>query len=91
VTTHTGHTYTTTPGATLLFPTLTTPTGHIQATSAPPPNPHRGLNMPQRKRTRTQDRAYRIALERQHTAARIADKELLRAQHLARNDEPPPF
>ena len=47
--------------------------------------------MPTRRRTRTQDRAYRIALERQHNAARIARKQLLLAELLARDDEPPPF
>ena len=39
-----------------------------------PPAANRGLMMPTRKRTRAQDRAYRIALERQHNAARIARK-----------------
>ena len=33
--------------------------------------------MPTRTRTRAQDRAYRIALERQHNAARIARKHFL--------------
>jgi hypothetical protein len=47
--------------------------------------------MPTRRRTRSQDRAYRIALERQHTAARIARKQLLLAERIARDDEPPPF
>ncbi len=47
--------------------------------------------MPTRTRTRAQDRAYRIALERQHNAARIARKHLLLAERIARDDEPPPF
>ncbi|RRR39680.1 HNH endonuclease, partial [Mycolicibacter terrae] len=58
----TGHTYTTRPGSTLLFPTLYTPTG----TPPPPPAPNtdRGLMMPTRTRTRTQDRAHHINSER---------------------------
>jgi hypothetical protein len=47
--------------------------------------------MPTRQRTRAQDRAYRIALERQHNAARITRKQLLLAERIARDDEPPPF
>ena len=34
---------------------------------------------------------YRIALERQHNAARIARKQLLLAERIALDDEPPPF
>jgi hypothetical protein len=47
--------------------------------------------MPTRKRTRAEDRAYRVALERQHNAARVARKQLLLAERIARDDEPPPF
>nr|CRL67022.1 hypothetical protein CPGR_00232 [Mycolicibacterium malmesburyense] len=47
--------------------------------------------MPLRSRTRAEDRAYRIALERQHNAERIARKQLLLAERIARDDEPPPF
>ena len=47
--------------------------------------------MPTRRRTRSQDHAYRIALERQHNAARIARKQFLLAERIALNDEPPPF
>jgi hypothetical protein len=47
--------------------------------------------MPTRQRTRADDRAYRIALERQHNAARIARKQLLLAERIARDDEPAPF
>ncbi|WP_319456558.1 MULTISPECIES: HNH endonuclease signature motif containing protein [unclassified Mycobacterium] len=63
VTTPTGHTYTTTPGIALLFPTwnVTTP--------APPSSPvepgaHRSIMMPRRKRTRAQAKADRIKAER---------------------------
>ncbi|WP_443678409.1 hypothetical protein [Mycolicibacterium flavescens] len=47
--------------------------------------------MPKRRRTRAQDKAYRIALERQHNAERLHRKQLLLAEQLARDDEPPPF
>jgi hypothetical protein len=47
--------------------------------------------MPKRTRTRPQARVYRIALERQHNAARIARKQLLLAERIARDDQPPPF
>jgi len=49
------------------------------------------MMMPKRRRTRAEERAYRIARERQHNAARIARKQLLLAERLARDDEPPPF
>jgi hypothetical protein len=56
-----------------------------------PPEANRGLMMPTRRRTRSQDHAYRIALERQHNAPRIARKQFLLAERIALNDEPPPF
>ena len=58
--------YTTKPGASLFFPMLATPTGELLVPEHPP-DTNRGLMMPTRRRTRAQDRAYRIALERQHT------------------------
>ncbi|GAG08576.1 unnamed protein product, partial [marine sediment metagenome] len=88
----TGHTYATTPAGAMFFPALGTPTGELVIPSATgPPHTNRGLMMPKRKRTRAQDRAYRIALERQHNAARIARKQFLLAQHLAGDDQQPPF
>jgi Domain of unknown function (DUF222) len=87
-----GHTYTTTPGGGLFFPQLALPTGElVLPESAGPPSGLRGVMMPMRKRSRAQDRAYRIALERQHNAARITRKQFLLAERLARDDEPPPF
>ena len=95
-----GRVYTTTPGGALFFPALATPTGQSPASgrypqmtpkSNGPAQTDRGLMMPTRQRTRAQDRAYRIALERQHNAARIARKQLLLAERIARDDEPPPF
>jgi hypothetical protein len=47
--------------------------------------------MPIRQRTRSHDCAYRTAIERQHTAARIARKQLLVAERIALDNEPPPF
>ena len=87
-----GQVYTTKPVGALFFPTLATPTGQlvIPESSGPAPS-NRGLMMPTRRRTRAEDRAYRIAQERQHNAARIARKQLLLAERIARNDEPPPF
>jgi hypothetical protein len=61
-----GSTHTTTPGSQLLFPELCTPTAPITTTTAPPPAHTAGLTMPRRRRTRAQDRAYRIDYERQH-------------------------
>jgi len=88
----TGHVYITTPGGAQFFPQLATPTGELVIPhQLKPPNPNRGLMMPRRERTRAEDRAYRIAVERQHNAARIARKQLLLAERIARDDEPPPF
>ena len=84
--------YTTNPGGSLFFPQLALPTGElVLPESSGPPSATRGLMMPTRKRSRAEDRAYRIALERQHNAARIARKQLLLAERIARDDEPPPF
>ncbi|RAV15739.1 HNH endonuclease [Mycolicibacterium sp. GF69] len=87
-----GQMYTTVPGGTEFFNQLGQPTGDIDvAPSSGPYDPQRGAMMPIRKRTRAEDKAYRIALERQHNAARIARKQLLLAERIARDDEPPPF
>jgi Domain of unknown function (DUF222) len=86
----TGHTYTTTPGASIFFPVLASPTGELTvARGIEPPNVARGLMMPRRKRTRTEDRRYRIASERRINEALIA-AEAARRRIAARND-PPPF
>jgi hypothetical protein len=93
----TGHTYTTKPGGGLFFPQLSSPTGELVIPeSSGPPSVTRGVMMPARKRTRAEGRAYRIALERGHNAARIARKQLLlheaiARERLIRDDEPPPF
>jgi len=73
-----GRTYTTPPAGARFFPQLGQPTGALDLPNSPPPDPNRALAMPQRKRTRTQDRAYRIEYER--------------AQNHARYEaDPPPF
>jgi hypothetical protein len=77
----TGQTYITYPGSRLLFPGLCLPTGEFAPalkTDRPPGN--RTLMMPTRKRTREQDRAYRIDTERAQNAA-----------HVAERNRPPPF
>jgi hypothetical protein len=77
----TGRTYVTRPGSRLLFPTLCLPTGELPA---PPrtetPSGDRGVMMPKRRRTREQDRAYRINAER-----------ALNATHAVERNRPPPF
>lgn len=73
VTTPTGHTYTTKPAITLLFPRWNVSTPAPPGT-APPPGEYRTMMMPRRKRTRTQATADRIKAER--------------AQHI-RDDPPP--
>lgn len=62
-----GHTYITTPGSALLFPTLCAPTGHPPApTAAAERCGQRTAMMPLRTTTRAQNRAHRIATERHH-------------------------
>ncbi len=87
-----GKVYTTQPGGSLFFPQLATPTGELAIPDGSgPPSANRGLICPGAKTTRAQDRAYCIALERQHNAARITRKQLLLAERIARDDKPAPF
>jgi hypothetical protein len=73
-----GHTHTTTPLGAQFFPQLAVPTETLVLPNSPPPGPNRDLAMPKRKRTRAQDRTYRIEYER--------------AQNRARYEaDPPPF
>jgi hypothetical protein len=91
-----GRVYTTKPAGASFFPAVGVPTGTlvIPETHGPLPR-NRGLMMPTRRRTRSADRAYRIALERQHNAARVSRRQLLLAERIARDDiardEAPPF
>ncbi len=97
-----GHTYVSTPGSALLFPSLCAPTGDIpEPPAAPRPEPcgERSAMMPQRHRTRAQDRATRIAVERRHNRdarlARQAQKPSYtwgsELTHGVGDGEPPPF
>ena len=61
-----------------LVPQLAASTGALTLSAGPPPGEWRGASMPKRKRTRAQDRAYRIERERAINAARYAA-------------DPPPF
>jgi hypothetical protein len=74
-----GHTYVTTPGSALLFPSLCRPTGCLPALEVDPPPDDRGectAMMPKRRRTRAQNRAHRIATERrQNRMAREARRK----------------
>ena len=82
ITTPAGLTYTTRPGSALLFPawnTTTTPPPPTASGPTAPPN-HRGLMMPRRKRTRTQQRTARIKAER-----------ALNDTHVTEHNIPPPF
>jgi hypothetical protein len=76
-----GQTYTTRPGSRLLFPTLCLPTGELPTVPTVGWQPgDRGVMMPKRRRTREQDRLYRIDAER-----------ALNAAHVAERNQPPPF
>jgi hypothetical protein len=71
-----GHTYVTTPGSALLFPSLCLATGGMAAPEVymlPERCGDRAAMMPQRRRTRAQNRAHRVAAERRHNRqARLA-------------------
>ncbi len=100
VTTPDGHTYVTTPGSALLFPSLCRSVGGFPTLEADPPPDYCGERtamMPKRRRTRSQDRAARVATERQHNReATLARKPLSRdyfalAPPSDDEDDPPPF
>ncbi|OBI82631.1 HNH endonuclease signature motif containing protein [Mycobacterium sp. 1245805.9] len=95
-----GHTYVTTPGSALLFPSLCRGVGGVfPAAEADPPVDYcdqRAAMMPKRRRTRAQDRATRIATERKHNRdARLARKAQIHDYFALPppnpDDEPPPF
>ncbi|OBH82510.1 HNH endonuclease signature motif containing protein [Mycobacterium sp. E2989] len=60
------HTYVTTPGSALLFPSLCAPTGDAPVQTVVERCGERTAMMPRRNRTRAQNRAHRVASERQH-------------------------
>ncbi|MBI5341353.1 MAG: HNH endonuclease, partial [Mycolicibacterium rufum] len=102
VTTPTGHTYTTKPFSTLLFPSWNTTTGPPPPSGPTPPRrPGRGLMMPTRRRTRAQNRAARITRERELNALQRQHERNAKHQPPQDNtasapepdygDDPPPF
>ena len=86
-----GHTYVTTPGSALLFPSLCHAVGGMPAPEADPPPENycaqRSTMMPKRRRTRTQDRANRVATERRQNR----DARMARTGPAPPDDDPPPF
>ncbi|MFZ1178404.1 MAG: DUF222 domain-containing protein, partial [Mycobacterium sp.] len=95
-----GRTHVTTPGSALLFPSLCRSTGAIPAPEADPPADYcgqRSAMMPTRRRTRAQNRAHRVAAERQHNQmAREARQKHSETCYFGPRDaagdgEPPPF
>jgi hypothetical protein len=94
-----GHTYVTTPGSALLFPSLCLATSGMPAPEADLPVDYcaeRTAMMPQRCRTRAQNRAHRIATERRqnhdaHTARRAERMSSFGPGPPDTDDDPPPF
>ncbi len=93
-----GHTYVTTPGSALLFPSLCVPTGASPAPTATDAEPwgDRTAMMPRRRRTRAQNRTARIATERHHNRmARQGEKPSYTwasvPTHVVGDGEPPAF
>ncbi|WP_371934553.1 HNH endonuclease signature motif containing protein [Mycobacterium sp. TY815] len=84
-----GDTHVTTPGSALLFPSLCHAVGGMPAPEAhTPPQDYcaeRTAMMPTRRRTRTQDRAARVAAERR------ANRQARITATGPPDDEPPPF
>ena len=84
-----GQTYTTHPGSRLLFPRLCRPTAAVITRDIPgdaqgSETTSRGLMMPRRKQTRTQQRAKAIADQRRRN-------EPFAAERIAERNKPPPF
>ena len=72
----TGHTYTTRPGCTLFFPSLTKPTGELW-TDQPPTvetTAARGVMMPRRRNTRSHNTVSAITAERRLNDTRVAER-----------------
>jgi hypothetical protein len=94
-----GHTYVTTPGSALLFPSLCRATGGVPAPEADPPPDYCGERtamMPKRRRTRAQNRAARIATERRQNHEARMTRRAESASYAGpappdTDDEPPPF
>jgi hypothetical protein len=94
-----GRTYVTTPGSALLFPGLCHATGGIPAPEADSPIVYCGERtamMPIRRRTRAQNRAQRIATERQQNRNARTGRRARRPSYFGpappdTDDEPAPF
>jgi Domain of unknown function (DUF222) len=91
-----GHTRVTTPGSALLFPALCAGVDPPPIVASPDPQcDNREAMMPIRTHTRAQNRAARIAAERQHNRARREKRRAAAAAAVAvapsDDDEPPPF
>ena len=90
-----GHTYITTPGSALLFPSLCHAVGGMPAPEADPPQDYcaeRTAMMPKRTRTRAQHRAARVAAERRHNRqARLGAASVNSSGPAPPDDDPPPF
>ena len=86
-----GHTYVTTPGSALLFPSLCAPTGDVPGRAAVERCGERTAMMPLRTKTRAQNRAHRIATERHHNRAARMARQAEHAGPAPPDDDPPPF
>ncbi len=99
LTSPTGHTYVTTPGSALLFPSLCLSVGGMASPEADPPPDYcaeRSAMMPKRRRTRAQNRAHRIATERRHnrearTTRREEPVSFVGPAPPDPDEDPPPF
>jgi hypothetical protein len=94
-----GQAYVTTPGSALLFPSLCRAVGGMPAPEADPPQDYcaeRAAMMPKRRRTRAEERAYRVATERNHNRQARLTRKAERPSYFGpappdADDEPPPF
>ncbi|OBG30371.1 hypothetical protein A5673_04030 [Mycobacterium sp. E3198] len=88
-----GHTYVTTPGSALLFPSLCAPTGDPPLSDALSERcGERTAMMPLRTKTRAQNRAARVAAERKRNRkTRLAAQAAQPPPPPPEDDEPPPF
>jgi hypothetical protein len=94
-----GHTYVTTPGSAMLFPSLCAPTQNLPAPVTETAGDYCGertVMMPKRRRTRAQNRAHNVATERRENhRARVAQGARSAAGEGPRppgtDHDPPPF
>ena len=94
-----GHTYVTTPGSALLFPSLCQSTGGLPSPETEPPLDYCGdrtAMMPKRRRTRDQNRAHRINTERRQNRDARKRRRAKSASYFApappdTDHDPPPF